>query len=400
MIAAIAGALDDLTTSGGFGAQMVARLGSDTTQVATQLVNGELGQAQNFLLPQLISGESAAPQFGGQVPPGAGSGFPNGAPPNGAGAPGGAGFPGVPEATTAADVVVPLATNTPLAPATREAPTAAPTPEPATLAAPTVAPTEAPANAPADAPAADTVASVLTAQTGLSSADLLTRIQAGSTLADLVSAHHGDLDPVIAALAGALDDLVAAGGRGGQLLARFGSDTTQVATQLVNGELGQAQQFLLPQLIGGESALPQLNGAAPNGGPIEDTPAPSPTPTLPTTPTPTIPRPTRIVFPTATPTPAASAAPAAGATGTATSSGGALGAQTCGVIVDYNLNLRNQPTTDGSTVLISIPFGSTISADAHNGDNWYHVAYEGQVGWVSGDYVTPSAACADLPSAP
>ncbi len=248
------------------------------------------------------------------------------------------------------------------------------------------------------------VAVALTAQTGLSSNDLLAQLQAGSTVADLVAANNGDLDAMITAIAGALDDLSTSGGPGAQMIARFGSDTTQVATQLVNGELGQAQQFLLPQLISGESALPQLNGQAPPngsnggaGGPIEDTPAPSPTPTIPTTPTPTVPRPTRIVFPTATITPETSATPAAEASGTAGSSG-TLGAQTCGIIVDYNLNLRNQPTTDGSTVLISIAFGSTVSADAHNSDNWYHVAYEGQIGWVSGDYVTASAACADLPT--
>ncbi len=196
--------------------------------------------------------------------------------------------------------------------------------------------------------------------------------------------------------------MVAAGGREAQMIARFGSDTTQVATQLVNGELGQAQKFLLPQLISGQSALPRLNGQVPNGGPIEDTPVPTPTPTIPTTPTPTIPRPTRIVFPTATPTSEASATPAAEATGAASSSAvlGEASAQTCGIIVDYNLNLRDQPTTDGSTVLISIPFGTTVSADAHNSDNWYHVAYEDQIGWVSGEYVTASAACANLPSAP
>ncbi len=372
VITTIAGALDDLTTSGGFGAQMVTRLGSDTTQIATQLVNGELGQAQQFLLPQLISGESAAPQFGG------GNGtFP-------AGAPGGGAFPGgAPAATAEANVVIPAA-NTPLAPATLAAPPDVPTSEP----------TQPAANSDETA-----VAQALTAQTGLSTDELLAQIQAGSTIADLVAAHNGDLNAAITAIASALDDMVTAGGREAQMIERFGSDTTQVATQLVNGDLGQAQNFLLPQLISGESALPQLNGQAPNGGPIEDTPAPSPTPTIPRTPTPTVPRPTRIVFPTATPTSEASATPAAEATG-AVSSSAVLGAQTCGIIVDYNLNLRDQPSTEGSTVLISIPFGSTVSADAHNSDNWYHVAYEGQIGWVSGDYVTASAACADLPSAP
>ena len=52
------------------------------------------------------------------------------------------------------------------------------------------------------------VAQVLEAQTGLSADEIVSQTQAGSTIADLVSANNGDLDAVVAAFAKALDDLV------------------------------------------------------------------------------------------------------------------------------------------------------------------------------------------------
>ena len=211
------------------------------------------------MLPQLIGGASAVPQFGGQ------NGGGNGAFPQGGN---GGNFPGAPQATV-----------------------------------------EATSEATSEAGEPTAVALALTAQTGLASADLLTQIQAGSTIADLVAANNGDLNAAITAIAGALDGMVAAGGREAQMIARFGSDTTQVATQLVNGELGQAQQFLLPQLISGQSAVPQLNGKLRPTAVRLWTRPPNADANDPDNPHATIPRPTRIVFPTAAPTLAASATP-------------------------------------------------------------------------------------------
>ncbi|MBI1257711.1 MAG: SH3 domain-containing protein [Chloroflexi bacterium] len=281
------------------------------------------------------------------------------------------------------------------------------------------------------------VAQALTAQTGLSADDLLTKVQAGSTLADLISANSGDQAPVISAIAQALDDLVAAGGRQADMISSFGSDTTDVATQLVAGTLGQAQNFLLPQLISGQMPTP------PNGAPSGDAPSGNPpsgdfappsdaststdnsanTPVATASPqdatgsdrtgtadatseaapegntvstadaTPII-RPTRITFPTATATPDATEE----STAEATAVTGELAANTatCSLTIDYNLNLRTQPTTDGSTVLLSIPFGSAVTADGKTSDGWYHVSYDNQTGWVLGDYVTAGASCSAL----
>ena len=288
------------------------------------------------------------------------------------------------------------------------------------------------------------VAQALTAQTGLSADDILTKIQAGSTIADLVTANNGSLDPVVTAIAKALDDLVAAGGRQAQMISNFGSDTTAIANQLVQGTLGQGQNFLLPQLITGSMPTPPngAGGAPPSGNPpsntssttsnsanTTDSSATSVTPVVTASPVDTtasplkataeatseavteansvpapvttedtsIIKPTRIVFPTDTPTPDATDEAAAESTAEATSaSEAAANAVTCTLIVDYNLNLRDKPSSDGSSVLLTIPFGTTVTTDGKTSDDWYRVSYEGKSGWVSGQYVTASASCTAL----
>ncbi len=108
-------------------------------------------------------------------------------------------------------------------------------------------------------------------------------------------------------------------------------------------------------------------------------------------------RPTRIVFPTETPAPEATAISTVAADTASASAGSDSTAAACTLVVDYNLNLRDQPTTDGSTVLLSIPFGSSVSSSGHTADGWYSVTYDGKSGWISGQYVTAGAACASLP---
>lgn len=297
------------------------------------------------------------------------------------------------------------------------------------------------------------VAQVMTEQTGLTADEITAQIEGGSTIADLVAANNGDLDAVVEAIAAALDEMTAASGMGGQMLSRLGSDTTAIATQLVQGELGQAQQFLLPMLLSGE--MPQFSGRGTGGGAPPDgaqgvtpgdgfappnaeatpeatpeqtsdetsapnaevTPepetsestsvresqsAPEPTATAePLEATEPVIRPTRIVFPTATPTPVATETPVAAEEGSATettndSDTGDANSATCVLVVNYNLNLRDQPTQEGSTVLLSIPFGTTVNADGVTEDGWYSVSYDGTSGWVTGEYVTPSSSCAEL----
>lgn len=109
-------------------------------------------------------------------------------------------------------------------------------------------------------------------------------------------------------------------------------------------------------------------------------------------------RPTQIVFPTATSTPVATDAPIAASTTETTNTDTAASSATCALLVDYNLNLRDQPTTDGSKVYLSIPFGTTVMTDAKTNDGWYRVTYNGQSGWISSEYVSAATACTSLPT--
>lgn len=106
-------------------------------------------------------------------------------------------------------------------------------------------------------------------------------------------------------------------------------------------------------------------------------------------------RPTPIVFPTATPTP--DVTEVAAETTETTAADTVSAAATCTLTIDYNLNLRNLPTTEGSTVLVSIPYGTSVQSDGKTADGWYHVSYDGQSGWVSGAYLTAGSSCAGLP---
>jgi uncharacterized protein YgiM (DUF1202 family) len=266
------------------------------------------------------------------------------------------------------------------------------------------------------------VSQVLTAQTGLSAEELSTQLNGGSTIAALVEAHNGDLAKVTDALVTALDTLKAEGGVATRLLASAGSDSTDIASKLVQGQLpAQAQLLLTTRLVtntaasqgnaaaagntsnAAGTAVPQTrnNGFQPAQTANVERALPTNTPAVPPTlaPTQTVVRPTPIVFPTATPfveaasvtTDATNVAPA---DNTATS----IPAVTCTLVVDFNLNLRDKPTTEGSTVLLSIPFGTTVTATGHSAEKWYSVSYDGKSGWVSGDYVTAQAACAQLPT--
>ncbi len=272
------------------------------------------------------------------------------------------------------------------------------------------------------------VAQALTVQTGLSVGDLTTQISGGSTMAELVAAHNGDLSVVIKAITAALDDMQTQGGQLAQMFSSFGTDSTDIATKLANGQLpAQIQTILATQMITG--SLPQAGAggfAPPSGGSFAppngaagtpDTsqsnssggfqppagfaalnqaqPTSTDVPTL--TPSPTILRPTQIVFPTATITPEVAATEAVAAESAAVAGVSASGA-TCTLVIDYNLNLRDQPTQDGSTVLLSIPYGTVVTTTGRTADHWYSVTYDGKTGWVSGDYVTVAAACSQLPT--
>jgi Bacterial SH3 domain len=317
------------------------------------------------------------------------------------------------------------------------------------------------------------VLTALTAQTGLTAEEITSQVQSGTKIADLVKQHNGDLNAVITAAASALDAVQTQGGRFAQVLSSLGSNSTDIATQFVQGTLAAQGQLILTGILlgGGRQGFGQTNqNASANGGSPStfsqggqnasggspssssqsvqnpssgldapagftfpgqsaaaatapssglDAPAgftfpgqapvgsgganspnnsdsaqvasvPTGQPTDdPPTPTETAARPTLIAFPTPTPTPDAAQQPSAEATQEP--------AATCTVTPFYNLNLRDKPNTNNSKIYLSIPYGTPVSAAGRTKDDWYSVTYNGQAGWISGEYVSTDGTCDSIP---
>jgi Bacterial SH3 domain len=156
----------------------------------------------------------------------------------------------------------------------------------------------------------------------------------------------------------------------------------------------------LPNGAAGGGFPPGGAGAPPSGqnapagaagqGAVQVASQPTAQPTTgPATPTEPVIRPTVISFPSATPTPVTQVISAEATTEAIDT------LATCDISIIYNLNLRDQPTTD-STIYLSIPFGTTVVSDGRTENNWYRVSYDGQTGWVSGEFVSAGASCADI----
>jgi hypothetical protein len=69
----------------------------------------------------------------------------------------------------------------------------------------------------------------------------------------------------------------------------------------------------------------------------------------------------------------------------------------CLVVMDFNVNLRETPATDGR-IIISIPFETTVFGISRTADSlWWEVEYDNFSGWVFGEVVTVTSTCRELP---
>jgi hypothetical protein len=127
--------------------------------------------------------------------------------------------------------------------------------------------------------------------------------------------------------------------------------------------------------------------------PTEDTrptATPSLTPTATLTPTPTI---TRTPLPTLSPTPTRERFVTATALPTATLP------NPCLATADFNVNMRDFPSTTESAILQNIPFGENLAVYAPNDDQtWWYGEYNGIAGWVSDEFISVTRACLSLPA--
>ena len=107
---------------------------------------------------------------------------------------------------------------------------------------------------------------VVAEQSGLTVEEITTQLAAGKTVAELVATNSGDVDAVIQAAATAIDDLKSQAGMAAQMFANMQGDSSSIATQFVQGELGErAQQLLTTILLSG--GMPMPPGGAAGGFP-------------------------------------------------------------------------------------------------------------------------------------
>ena len=73
----------------------------------------------------------------------------------------------------------------------------------------------------------------------------------------------------------------------------------------------------------------------------------------------------------------------------------------CLASVEYNLRLRSAPNHNSETLLV-IPYSTTVELYGHggaseNGGTWWYAIYEGQEGWLDGQFMLVSSGCDRLP---
>ncbi|MCL4250706.1 MAG: SH3 domain-containing protein [Anaerolineae bacterium] len=270
---------------------------------------------------------------------------------------------------------------------------------------------------------------VIAGQSGLTGQAVIEQLQAGKSISELVTAGGGDLTAVTAAFTTAVEQGITDGTIPAQMTERFGG-TSGFVEQLVQGGLpAQFGQALLASVLSGGVAAPAAGapvsdpsaaGSDTTAAGVKDTTSAADTttgsserpagfpqapagfnmpggsndstgaaaqpeatatasPTATQQPTAT-PLPTRTPWPTSTPFP----------TFAPTSTTAPVAA--CNVLINFNLNLRASPSADGD-LLLTIPYGTIVSASDHNADGRWQVTYDGVTGWVDGEYVTVMAGC-------
>jgi hypothetical protein len=219
-------------------------------------------------------------------------------------------------------------------------------------------------------------------------------LQNGTPLATLIEENGGSVDNVVKAIS----EIMRAGVR--ESAARGEINPIQSALALSQMEnfvrfAMNSDLYVLAQQVGG--ATPDPNATRANlfafatGEPTNEA-TETATPTASSTPAPTetrrpssTPRPTRTpyTFSTRTPTPTPTLV------------------TPCVASVEYNLRLRSAPNRDSETLLV-IPYQTTIELygkgePSENDARWWYTQYEGQQGWVDGQYMIVSSACENLP---
>ncbi|NDJ62847.1 MAG: SH3 domain-containing protein [Chloroflexi bacterium] len=238
---------------------------------------------------------------------------------------------------------------------------------------------------------------------------IFTALDEGQSIADLIEIYGGNLENIISGLSEifrqSLDEAVDAGDISRIQGALFSSQIGTLARVAVNQDLnsiGRGFGGPTPDPEATRGSLLDLLTAVPAA---TDTPPPTatftPTATLTQTVTPS-PTPTRTPTLTRTPrptrTPTATRERLTFATPEPTQQTAASDGPTCIALVNFNLRLRAAPTQESETLLV-IPFNTVVELVARNaGSTWWNTSYEGEVGWVDGEFISLLTGCDALPS--
>lgn len=244
---------------------------------------------------------------------------------------------------------------------------------------------------------------VLAEEINASEIEVFTQLDSGVPLADIVEQHGGDVARVSDRLSELLRDAVRASAERGEISLLQGallvSQMELFVRFAVNTNLNEFRGFGGPTPTGEQPSLLTLLTSVPaaqtTASPLS-TNTPAATAIIPTgTPEPTSP-PTRTLRPTRTPEPTRTPRPTRTPFMTPTPEATATASVTCFAVTNFNLRLRAAPNADADT-LLTIPFAESIALTAQSEDGaWFETAYDGQAGWVAGEYLTPGPGCDSL----
>lgn len=244
---------------------------------------------------------------------------------------------------------------------------------------------------------------ILSEEIDADEAAVFAQLDAGVPLARIVEANGGDVERVIDRLTTILSDSLREAADRGEVsrlqAALLLSQMEPFVRLAVNSDLNElGGRFTTgPTATGTRPSLLDLLTPSPESSPEQRTPAPAtntPRATAAHTASPTssaTPEPTQ--RPSATPTPSRTRFQYA----TRTPAPTATAVTPCIATVNFNLRLRSAPSTESETLLV-IPYTTAVELTGRSADSsWWQTTYEGQTGWLDGQYLSLSAGCASLP---
>lgn len=250
------------------------------------------------------------------------------------------------------------------------------------------------------------ILSVVTGEIEIDEGVVLRALEAGTPLAQIVVDNGGDIERVIDGITLIMQAAIRDSENRGEInrlqAAIAVSQMENFVRIAVSSDINAlGGRFGRPTPAPGEAtdvSLSSLLTQAP------DTPAAataSATPTVTPLPTDTlIPTATRTATSTRTPRPTETERPTRQGYATRTPTASATRVMPCVASVDYNLRLRAAPERIDApdNTLLTIPFGVTVELYGKSEDGmWWLTFYDDTGGWVMGEFMTISAACARLP---